>query len=79
MALTVEDGTGKANADSYISQTDADTYFSNHDSPTAWTGLTSDQKDAALRYATTALDGLFAWEGFVVTSTQALGWPRSGV
>ena len=78
MALVVEDGTGKSNADSYISVTDADTYFTNHGSPTAWTGLSTAEKESQLRYATVTLDGNWEWWGSITVTTQALGWPRSG-
>ena len=78
MAVTVEDGTGLAAADSYISQAAADTYFTNHNAPTAWTGLTSANKDAALRYATQALDGMYSFVGSIQfrSTPQALAWPR---
>ena len=36
MALTVETGTGLANADSYISVADADTYVANHTDASTW-------------------------------------------
>jgi hypothetical protein len=41
MAATfvVEDGTGLATANSYLSEADADTYHENHDYPLAWFGL----------------------------------------
>ncbi len=79
MALVVEDGTGKSNADSFISQADADTYFTAHDAPTAWSGLSSAKKDAALLYACVTLDGNWIWDGTITVTTQALGWPRTGV
>jgi len=79
MTITVEDGTGLAAAVSYISVADADAYFTAHDDPTAWSGLTTALKESALRYATTSLDGLYSWVGVVATSTQNLGWPRTGV
>lgn len=78
MALVVEDGTGKSNADSFISVTDADTYFTNHGSPTAWTGLSTAQKESELRYAAVTLDGNWDWWGSITVTTQSLGWPRSG-
>ena len=79
MALVVEDGTGKSNANTYISQSDADSYCSSRDNPTAWTGLSSAKKDAALIYATVTLDGMWDFVGTVTTSTQSLAWPRDGV
>ena len=41
MALTHEDGTGKADAESYLSVTDADTYHTAHGDPAAWSGATT--------------------------------------
>jgi len=78
MALTVETGAVVTGADSYISQSDADTYFTEHGAPSAWTGLTSDEKDSALRYACIALEGMFNWSGEIVSLTQPRSWPRSG-
>ena len=79
MALVVEDGTGKSTANTYISEANADTYFSTRDNPTAWTGLTSAKKEAALIYATVTLDGMWDFVGTVTTATQSLAWPRDGV
>lgn len=76
MALIVEDGTGLATADSYVSEADATAYFADRGSPTAWTGASSANREAALRYATAWLDGRYRWVGAVVRSTQALRWPR---
>ena len=36
-------------------------------------------KVAAIIWATRLLDALYEWEGYVLTSTQALLWPRSGL
>ena len=79
MALEVEDGTGKEDADSYLSLADADLYWDNHGAPSEWTGADDSDKEGALRYGTDFLDGKFTWRGFITTSTQALGWPRGGV
>lgn len=78
MALIVEDGTGLATAQSYISAADASTYHTAHGN-TAWTG-TDAVKEAALVRATAWLDGryLSRWPGVRYTSTQALEWPRAG-
>jgi hypothetical protein len=51
MTLTVEDGTGKADAESYISVADADTYFTARNNAT-WAALSTSDKEAALRKAT---------------------------
>lgn len=77
MTLTVEDGTGLANAESYISVTDTDTYFTNVGNA-SWTGTTA-VKEAALRKATQYLDATYSWIGSILDDDQALGWPRVGV
>lgn len=74
MAIEVEDGTGLADADSYISLADADTYATAY-GLTTWTG-TDAAKETALRQATEYLDTSFDWIGELKTNTQALGWPR---
>ncbi len=77
MALVVEDGTGLATAESYISVADADTRHSNLGN-TAWTGTTA-VKEAALRKATEYIEQRYRlrWKGVRVISTQALSWPRT--
>lgn len=79
MALTVEDGTAKSDADSYLSVADADTYNTNYTGSTDWSAASTAAKEIALRQATqyleVHLDG--NWRGFKFTSTQALAWPRS--
>ena len=77
MALITEDGTGKTDAESYISVTDADTYFSNRGNA-AWAALNTAAKEAALRKATDYMAARYemAWAGLRKTSTQALDWPR---
>lgn len=77
MALITEDGSGMATAESYISVATADAEAAKRGSPSSWTGLTTAQKESALRYATEGMDGLFRWEGTVANLDQALGWPRA--
>lgn len=83
MALTVEDGTGLANADSYVSEADADTYVTAYEPEgfATWNAATSGAKEVALRKATQWLDIRFAdrWKGIKKNSTMSLDWPRSGV
>src|SRR5512136_1405007 len=78
MALTLvkEDGTGKADANSYASVTDGDAYFEGHLYATAWTAATSGTKAAALIMATRLVDTQFQFNGFRAHETQALQWPR---
>ena len=78
MALVVEDGTAKSDADSYVSVSTASSYFADHGSPAAWSSASGGAKDAALRYAAVWMDGNWNWVGEIVTGTQARSWPRYG-
>lgn len=77
MTLSVEDGTGKDDADSYVAVAEADTYFTNK-GITSWTGTTA-VKEAALRKATQYLDATYLWRGKIFSLTQTLGWPRTSI
>ena len=87
MALVVEDGTGKATSESYISVADADTYVSAYATdkdgvaPATWTGASTAVKENALRVATQWIDRRHEgrWKGEKSVKTQRLSWPRSGV
>lgn len=78
MTLIVEDGTGLATAESYASVASLDAYAAAHGSPAAWTAAGVVAKEAALRYASTWVDGRYLWRGIVLRTTQRLSWPRSG-
>jgi hypothetical protein len=80
MSLIVEDGTGLANAESYISVADADTYFSNRGNA-AWAALSTAQKEQDLRKATDYIGQVYRmrWNGTRVSGVQALDWPRAYV
>ena len=78
MALTVEDGTIVANANTYINEVDADAYFTARADPSDWTGATTAVVEAALIYAAAQLDGLIDWNGAIADNDQVLAWPRSG-
>lgn len=80
MALEVEDGSGKANAESFISVAGADSYFAAR-GITNWTTLGTEEKEQALRRGTDYLEATYAeqWKGDRVTAEQALSWPRYGV
>ena len=78
MALEVEDGTGKSNAESYISVADATAYFAARGNAT-WAGLASDEvREQLLRKATDYMLGRYGqrWKGERVSEDQALDWPR---
>jgi len=81
MALIVEDGTGKSDAESYISVADADTYHAAQTGTTDWSGATTDNKEMALRRATRYLDSVYRlqWQGQRKLDTQVLDWPRYNV
>jgi hypothetical protein len=72
--LIVEDGTGKPDAESYLSVDDANAYFAKFGNP-AWSGEVPDL-ERALRRATQYLDSEYRFKGSKLTTTQALEWPR---
>lgn len=81
MSLIVEDGTGKAESESYISVADASTYHANRGNA-AWASLASDAvREQLLRKATEYMLQTYRgkWKGVRASTTQALDWPRSGV
>lgn len=86
MSLIVETGLIVSGAESYVSVSDCDTYHSNRGN-TTWTG-TAAVKEAALRNATTYIDGKYRprWKGCKVRPIptdaaieQPLEWPRYDV
>lgn len=80
MSLTVEDGTGLSNAESYISAADAGTYHSNRGN-TTWASLSDAVKEQCLRKATDYMVAMYRgqWQGDRISSDQSLDFPRSGV
>lgn len=78
MSLVVEDGTGVADAESYISVADADAYFAARGNA-AWAGLDETSKEAALRKGCDYLESFYKWKGMRATATQTLSWPRKCV
>jgi hypothetical protein len=69
-----------ANANAYCDLAFADQYHA--DRPpvgTTWSAATTDQKTAAILWATILMDRLWDWTGWVTTSTQALLWPRQSM
>lgn len=77
LSLVVEDGTGKTDADSYVSLPDADAYFQARRN-TDWLSSDPFRKEAALRQARVVLDGRYGWPGVARYEEQALDWPRAG-
>jgi hypothetical protein len=78
--MALDTTTGGASAESYITVASADTYFSNRGNAT-WAALTTAQKEQALRKSTDYLGQRYIdrWKGLIVSESQALDWPRSGV
>lgn len=79
MALIVEDGTAKSDAESYISVDDADTYVSNwYGTLSDWDDLDTAGKERALRTGTRYIDS-HDFLGYREDDDQSLAWPRYGV
>lgn len=75
MTLIVEDGSGRADAESYISVSDATAYHAAMGN-TAWSAADPVAQEAALRRATQYLDAHYRFAGSRLTEMQALAWPR---
>ncbi len=73
MALVIEDGSGKTNAQSYVSVADVQAYGVTYGLTT--TGLTEAMVMRAMRY----LEDIYfeRWIGVKKTEEQALAWPRA--
>ncbi len=76
LVLVKEDGTGKADANSYASVADCDSYFEGHLYANAWTAATEATKGASLVMATRLVDSQFQFNGYRAHEEQALQWPR---
>lgn len=77
--MITEDGTGVANANSYVSEAAADAYFTEHPKAATWAALSSSVKIGHLVHATRILDGSVDWKGFRLDQMQSLEWPRYGI
>lgn len=78
MALTVEDGTGLANADAYVSLAEVLSYATDYGLP-EWSavGVTDPQREIAIRKATEYLDVVYVWNDDPLVTTQSLGMPTN--
>ena len=76
LVLIKEDGSGKADANSYASVVDGDAYHEGHLYASAWTGATAGAREKALVFATRLINACFRFNGWRVSETQALEWPR---
>jgi hypothetical protein len=77
ITLIKEDGTCRADANSYADVADGDDYHAGHLYASAWTAATAEQKMAALVMASRLIDAEFQFLGTRVTAAQALQWPRA--
>lgn len=77
MAITLIATPGASNANTYGTQTEADDYFASRLQSSGWTSNVAKQA-AALVTACNRLEQE-TYSGYVVSESQALKWPRSGV
>jgi len=81
MAVSTLDATaGGASANTYVTLAVANQYHLDRPAVgTTWSAALPEAKNAAILWATKLLDSRINWTGVVVTSTQALLWPRYGM
>ena len=75
MALVVEDGSGKTDAESYIDLEFADTYHTDRGN-SAWAEASDSEREQALRKAADYIDSAYRFVGFRKSADQSLAWPR---
>lgn len=80
MSLITEDGSGLANAESYISVANADARMTNVGNSN-WFTMSTTEKEQALRRSTIYMEQAYRarWQGYRKSLTQALSWPRYDV
>lgn len=81
MALIVEDGSGKADAESYLSVADATAHHLKMGNKEAWAAVGNEAtKEALLRQGANYLRDRYLgqWQGQATVHTQRLDWPRTG-
>lgn len=77
MALIVEDGTGKSDAESYLSVSDISAVLAKTGEDAAWLALASDTiREQVARRVFRALDNEHFFRGEKKTAAQAGEWPR---
>lgn len=81
MALIVEDGTGRPDAETYTSVAQADAYHGALGREANWLDLDTSEKEIALRNAAKFMIQIYRarWAGTRVRQEQRLDWPRYGV
>lgn len=78
MSFLVEDGSGLPAANSYAAVADADSYATDRGN-SAWGGLSTGVKQAALIDASLYIDANFEFVGNKVSYAQGMSWPRQNV
>jgi len=79
MSFVAEDGTGKSDANSFVSLADADAYHADRRSAAAWDALDDDdEKKPYMIEATTWINSLDFENGSPISDTQALFFPAYG-
>ena len=73
--MIVEDGTGKSDANSYVSVEFADSYFSAR-GVSEWVALDQQVKEQLLIKGTDFIDNIYQWNGKREFEAQALRFPR---
>ena len=69
-----------ATANSYCTLAEADQYHDDRPAvSTTWADASENNKIRALMWATKLMESLFLWNSYATTTTQALGWPRTGL
>lgn len=78
ITITLEDGTGVADANSYVDPagTWEASYLEAHLYADLWTAATTERQKASVVQATRTIDSLISWKGRRVDYDQALEWPR---
>jgi hypothetical protein len=67
-------------ANSYCTLAEADQYQDDRPAvSTTWADASENNKIRALLWATKLMESLFTWTAYATTTTQALGWPRTGL
>lgn len=77
--LIVEDGSGLATANAYVSEGEVSVYYDAHLYGTAWEAATEPTRAAAIIQATALIDAMMDFDGTPTTTTQALRCPRVGL
>ena len=84
LVLVVEDGSGKADANGYVSVADGNAYFEGRADPVGvagafdWSAQLTANKEKAIVSATRMIDAYCRFNGNRASASQALQWPRYG-